>query len=63
VVAVVGDHATSHKKFDPPLESDIDAMAGTVSGWVRRTGYPEKVAADAAAAVPRRWVHQAKSRR
>jgi acetolactate synthase I/II/III large subunit len=32
VVVVVGDHATDHKKFDTPLESDIDAMAGTVSG-------------------------------
>src|SRR6266478_439701 len=33
---VVGDHATYHKRFDAPLESDIGALAGTVSGWVRR---------------------------
>src|SRR6185295_14945402 len=32
VVNVVGDHATYHKKYDAPLESDIDALAGTVSG-------------------------------
>ena len=25
---VVGDHATYHKRFDAPLESDIDALAG-----------------------------------
>ncbi|EFD19372.1 decarboxylase, partial [Mycobacterium tuberculosis CPHL_A] len=23
----------THKKYDAPLESDIDAVAGTVSGW------------------------------
>ena len=38
VVVVVGDHATYHKKYDAPLESDIDAVAGSVSGWVRRSG-------------------------
>ena len=37
MVVVVGDHATYHKKYDAPLESDIDALAGTVSGWVRRS--------------------------
>ena len=38
VVVVVGDHATYHKKYDAPLESDIDAVAGSVSGGVRRSG-------------------------
>ncbi|HEY1439510.1 MAG TPA: thiamine pyrophosphate-binding protein, partial [Mycobacterium sp.] len=47
MVVVVGDHATYHKKYDAPLESDIDALAGTVSGWVRRTGAAAEVAADA----------------
>src|SRR5580692_12129307 len=28
LVNVVGDHATYHKRFDAPLESDIDALAG-----------------------------------
>ncbi|MGC2652040.1 MAG: acetolactate synthase large subunit, partial [Mycobacterium sp.] len=51
MVVVVGDHATYHKKFDAPLESDIDAVAGTVSGWVRRTADTEDVAADAAEAI------------
>ena len=27
VVNVVGDHATYHKQYDAPLESDIDALA------------------------------------
>ncbi len=51
VVNVVGDHARSHKRLDAPLESDIDAIAGTVSGWVRRSLSPADVAADAAEAV------------
>jgi acetolactate synthase I/II/III large subunit len=49
MVVVVGDHATYHKKYDAPLESDIDALAGSVSGWMRRT--VSDVAADAAEAI------------
>ena len=48
---VVGDHATHHKKYDAPLESDIDPVAGSVSGWVRRSDRVAEVGADAAAAV------------
>jgi acetolactate synthase-1/2/3 large subunit len=51
VVSVVGDHATYHKKYDAPLESDIDAVAGSLQGWVRRSGNTAEVGADAAAAV------------
>jgi acetolactate synthase I/II/III large subunit len=51
MVVVVGDHATYHKKYDAPLESDIDALAGSVSGWVRRTGAAADVALDAAEAI------------
>ncbi len=51
MVVVVGDHATYHKKYDAPLESDIDALAGTVSGWVRRTEAAADVALDAAEAI------------
>ncbi|MFV0493683.1 acetolactate synthase large subunit [Mycobacterium sp.] len=51
VVLVVGDHATYHKKYDAPLESDIDALAGTVSGWVHRTGSTAEVGPDTAAAI------------
>lgn len=51
VVNVVGDHARSHKRLDAPLEADIDALAGAVSGWVRRSLSPADVAADAAEAV------------
>jgi acetolactate synthase-1/2/3 large subunit len=51
MVVVVGDHATYHKKYDAPLESDIDALAGSVSGWVHRTSDTADVAADTAEAI------------
>ncbi|KMV22900.1 acetolactate synthase large subunit [Mycobacterium heckeshornense] len=51
MVVVVGDHATYHKKYDAPLESDIDALAASVSGWVRRSRSTGEVAADAAEAI------------
>jgi acetolactate synthase-1/2/3 large subunit len=51
LVAVVGDHATYHKRLDAPLESDIDSLARPVSKWVRRSLRAEDVAADAADAI------------
>ncbi len=51
VVNIVGDHATYHKQFDAPLESDIDAVAGACSGFVRRSSLPNEVARDAAETV------------
>ena len=30
IVNIVGDHATYHKQYDAPLESDIDAIASAV---------------------------------
>jgi acetolactate synthase-1/2/3 large subunit len=51
IVNVIGDHATYHKRFDAPLETDIDALAGAVSVWVRRSARPQDVGPDAAAAV------------
>ena len=32
IVTIVGDHATYHKRFDAPLESDIESIARGVSG-------------------------------
>jgi acetolactate synthase I/II/III large subunit len=59
MLVVVGDHATYHKKYDAPLESDIDALAGTVSGWVRRTADPANVSADAVEGIAAsRWGSQ-----
>ncbi len=51
VVNLVGDHATYHKRYDAPLESDIDSVAGAVSRWVRRPSRPADIGADTADAV------------
>ena len=51
MVNVVGDHATYHKHFDAPLESDIEALASNVSAWIRRSAKTGELPADAAAAV------------
>ncbi|MCO1658431.1 acetolactate synthase large subunit [Pseudonocardia humida] len=51
LVNVIGDHGTDHVRLDAPLQSDIAAIAGSVSGWVRSTSSPERVGADAADAV------------
>ena len=60
LVNVVGDHALGHKRLDAPLESDIDAVAGTVSGWVRRSLTTGDVGADTtdAIAAARGWPGQ-----
>ncbi|MEV0266141.1 acetolactate synthase large subunit [Streptomyces sp. NPDC050617] len=51
IVNLVGDHALGHKPLDAPLESDIDALAGSVSGWLRRTHDVADLGTDAAEAV------------
>ena len=51
VVCVVGAHATGHVRYDAPLESDIEALARTVSGWVHTSGTTRDVARDAMRAV------------
>ena len=35
IVNLVGDHATYHHQYDAPLQSDIEALASNVSGWIR----------------------------
>lgn len=51
IVAIVGAHATYHEHYDAPLESDIETVARSVSGWLRTSLQPRDVARDAAAAV------------
>ena len=51
LLAVIGDHATYHKRFDAPLESDIGALAHSVSGWVRRPAGSADAGTAAAGAV------------
>jgi len=51
LLCVVGAHATYHARYDAPLESDIAAVARTVSGWVHTSGTTHRVAADAMRAM------------
>ncbi len=51
IVNIVGDHATYHAQYDPPLASDIQGFARPVSGWVQSSMSAKTVAADAARAV------------
>ena len=48
VVNVVGDHASYHRQYDAPLNSDIDLLAGWLGGWLKRTNDAAGVGADAA---------------
>jgi acetolactate synthase I/II/III large subunit len=51
LVNIVGDHATYHSRFDPPLHSDIASLARPISGWYRVTARADDVGGDAAEAV------------
>lgn len=51
IVNIIGDQATYHRPFDPPLTSDTEALAGAVSNWVRRSNSARHVASDGAEAV------------
>jgi acetolactate synthase-1/2/3 large subunit len=51
VVNVIGDHATYHRQFDAPLNSDVSALAAPNSLWVKSADSPETVAPLAAEAV------------
>ena len=48
---IVGDHATYHKPFDPPLAQDTQALAKTVSQFVRTSRKSSSVGKDAASAI------------
>jgi acetolactate synthase-1/2/3 large subunit len=51
IVNVIGDHATYHRPYDAPLASDIAAIAGANSVWVKSAATADDVASLAAEAV------------
>jgi len=51
VVNIVGDHAVYHQQYDAPLNSDIDALAGWLGGWLKTTTDVADTGADAAEAI------------
>ncbi|MDB5750422.1 MAG: thiamine pyrophosphate enzyme domain protein TPP-binding [Ramlibacter sp.] len=51
IVNIVGDQASWHRPHDAPLTADTDALARTVSAWVRTSTRSGHVGRDAAGAV------------
>ncbi|GGD12136.1 acetolactate synthase large subunit [Aureimonas glaciei] len=51
LVNIVGDHATYHKQYDAPLQSDIEELARPMSHWVHTSANAGAVSRDAAAAI------------
>lgn len=51
VVNLIGDHPLAHRRNDPPLASDIAAMAAPVSGWIRDAASADGLPHDGVAAV------------
>jgi acetolactate synthase-1/2/3 large subunit len=51
IVNVVGNHATYHAQYDPPLASDVIGFARPVSGWIHSSTSAAAVATDGARAV------------
>jgi acetolactate synthase-1/2/3 large subunit len=51
IINVIGDHATYHRQYDAPLGSDIAAIAGANSVWVKSAESADAVSALAAEAI------------
>ena len=51
IVNIVGQHATTHLKYDAPLSADLEAVARPMSHWLRTSWRSADVADDAAEAV------------
>ncbi len=51
ILSLTGEHASWHRSADPPLRMDIEALAGTVSGWQRTCESAADLSRDTAEAV------------
>ena len=51
VINLIGDHATYHKKYNAPLNSDVIGLAQPISHWVRSVADAQSLPFDAADAV------------
>ena len=51
VLVVVGEHATWHRPYDPPLAMDIEALAGALDGWRRTTSRAQSLGVDVSDAL------------
>jgi len=57
MVNIIGEHSTSHLKYNPPLSSDIEGLARPLSHWVRRADAASAIAWDTAKAVAKASEH------
>ena len=51
IVNIVGEHATYHRKYNAPLQSDIESIAAPVSDWLKTCDNPKHIAKHAIEAV------------
>jgi acetolactate synthase-1/2/3 large subunit len=51
MLVVVGEHATWHRPYDPPLAMDIEALAGALNGWRRTTTRAQDLGVDVSDAL------------
>jgi acetolactate synthase-1/2/3 large subunit len=51
IVSLVGQHATSHLRYDTPLASDIEAIARPYSTWLRTSRNAGEIGRDAAEGI------------
>ncbi|MBW1848037.1 MAG: hypothetical protein JRJ27_13045, partial [Deltaproteobacteria bacterium] len=42
IINIIGEHATYHRKYNAPLQSDIQSIAAPVSDWVKTCDDPKK---------------------
>lgn len=57
MVNIIGEHSTSHLKYNPPLSSDIEGLARPLSHWVRRADSASAIAWDTTQAVVKASEH------
>jgi len=43
ILVVAGEHSSWHRKYDPPLTMDIQALTGTISGWQKTVNFPGEI--------------------
>ena len=51
MLVVVGEHATWHRPYDPPLAMDIEALAGALNGWQRTASRAQNLGVDVSDAL------------
>lgn len=55
IVNLIGDHASWHVDYDPPLASDIESLARPVSAWFHTSTSAERIGTDFVSACQAAW--------